>query len=82
VPAHTVDAMTLHLARRQHVNAADRLAQQAASCLHAVRQDLAHDRPAGAAARKAHDSIQALLEALAELRAVERMASYARKPAA
>ncbi len=77
-----VDALMIHSARRQHAAAADRIAARIANCVHAVRQDLANARPAGPAARQLAADAQALLEALAELRAVEKMAAWTRQPAA
>ena len=80
--AQPVDALMIHSARRQAAAAADKIAARAARCAHAVREDLAHARPAGPAARQLAADATALLEALAELRAVERMAAWTRQPAA
>lgn len=77
-----VDAMVLHAARRQHAAAADKIATRILHCASAVRQDLAAARPAGPAARQLAADAQALLEALAELRAVEKFAAWTRQPAA
>jgi hypothetical protein len=77
-----VDAMMIHSARRQHAAAADKLAQKAAACAHAVRLDLAHARPAGAAARQLLADAIALSEALARLAEADRFASWTRQPAA
>jgi len=77
-----VDALMIHAARRQHSAAADKIAARILNCAQAVREDLAHARPAGPAARQLAADTQALLEVLAELRAVERLASWARQPAA
>lgn len=75
-----VDPLTM--ARRQHAAAADKITARILNCAQAVRQDLAHGRPPGAAARQLYADTQLLLETLAELRTVERMASWSRKPAA
>ena len=77
-----VDALMIHSARRQHAAAADKLAQRAASCAQAVRVDLAHARPAQAAARQLLADAIALCEELAGLREVEKMAAWTRQPAA
>ena len=77
-----IDALMLHSARRQSVAAADKIATRILSCAQAVRKDLALARPAGPAARQLAADAQALLEALAELRAVEKFAAWTRKPAA
>ena len=82
MPAQPVDALMIHSARRQHAAAADKIAARIVNCAHAVRQDLAHSRPAGPAARQLAADAQQLLEALAELRAVERIAAWTRQPAA
>jgi hypothetical protein len=73
------DATMIHVARRQHANAADKIAQRVASCAHAVRLDLAHGRPAQAAARQLLTDAIALVEKLAELREAEK---WTRQPAA
>jgi hypothetical protein len=73
------DSAMNHFARRQHANAADKLAQRVASCAHAVRLDLAHGRPAQAAARQLLADAIALVEKLAELREAEK---WTRQPAA
>ena len=75
-------ASPLDSARRQHAAAADKLAQRVASCAHAVRLDLAHGRPAQAAARQLLTDAIALSEAVAGLREVEKLASWVRQPAA
>lgn len=80
--ASRIDGYSLDSARRQHAAAADRIAARVLNCAQAVRQDLAHARPAGPAARQLAADVQILLETLAELRAVERFAAWARKPAA
>ena len=77
-----VDPTTIHAARRHHSSAADKLAGRIVNLAQAVRQDLALGRPPGPAARQLHADATALIEALAELRAVERLASWARQPAA
>lgn len=82
IPAQPVDATMIHSARRQHTAAADRLAQRVASCAQAVRLDLAHNRPASAAARQLLADAIALLEQLAELREAEKFAAWTRQPAA
>jgi len=82
MPAQPVGALMIHSARRQHAAAADKIAARIVNCAHAVRQDLAHSRPAGPAARQLAADAQQLLEALAELRAVERIAAWTRQPAA
>lgn len=68
-----------HMARRQHSASADKLAQRVTSCAHAVRLDLAHGRPAQAAARQLLADAIALVEKLAELREAEK---WTRQPAA
>ena len=80
--AQPVDALMIHSARRQHAATADKIAARIVNCAQAVRQDLAHGRPAGPAARQLAADAQALLEALAELRAVEKIAAWTRQPAA
>ena len=82
VPAQPVDALMIHSARRQYSASADKIAARIVNCAQAVRQDLAHARPAGPAARQLAADAQALLEALAELRAVERLAAWTRQSAA
>ena len=82
LPAQPVDALMIHSARRQHTATADKIAARILNCAHAVRQDLAAARPAGPAARQLAADAQALLEALAELRAVEKFAAWTRQPAA
>ncbi len=84
IPAKSqpVDALMIHSARRQHSAAADKIAARIINCAQAVREDLAHARPAGPAARQLATDAQALLEALAELRAVEKFAAWTRQPAA
>ena len=82
MPAQSVDALMIHSARRQYATAADRITARILNCAQAVRQDLAHARPAGPAARQLAADAQALLEALAELRAVEKLAAWTRQPAA
>jgi hypothetical protein len=83
VPApQPVDALMIHSARRQAAAAADRIAARILNCAQTVRQDLAHARPAGPAARQVAADATALLEVLAELRAVEKMAAWTRQPAA
>ena len=77
-----VDPTTIHAARRQQTSAADKLASRIINLAQAVRQDLALGRPPGPAARQLHADATALLEALAELRAVEKLASWTRQPAA
>lgn len=80
--AQPIDGLMIHSAKRQHTATADKLAARALSCAQAVRQDLAHGRPAGPAARQLLADATALLEALAELRAVEKFAAWTRQPAA
>ena len=82
VSRQPVDALMIHSARRQHVNSADKLARQITACANEVRRNLANGRPAGPAARQLARDAQALLEALAELRAVEKIAAWTRQPAA
>ena len=82
MPALPIDPAMLDSARRQHAAAADRHAARIASCNHAVRQDLAHGRPPGAAARQLLAEAQALMETLAQMRTVERFAAQVRQPAA
>jgi hypothetical protein len=82
VPALPIDPAMIDSARRQHAAAADKHAARIASCTHAVRQDLAHGRPAGPAARQLLAEAQALQETLAQLRTVERFAAWTRQPAA
>jgi hypothetical protein len=77
-----IDATMLHSSRRQHAAAADKLAQRAESCARAVRLDLAHARPAQAAARQLLADAIALNEALAQGREVEKIAAWTRQPAA
>ena len=77
-----VDPTTIHAARRQQTSAADKLASRIINLAQAVRQDLALGRPPGPAARQLAADATALLEALAELRAVEKLASWTRQPAA
>jgi hypothetical protein len=76
------ESTMLHSARRQHVHSADKLASRIINLAQAVRQDLALGRPAGPASRQLLADSTALLEALAELRAVDRLASWTRQPAA
>lgn len=80
--AQSHDAMMIHAARRQYAASADKIAARVVNCAQVVRQDLAHGRPAGPAARQLAADAQALLEALAELRAVEKLAGWTRQPAA
>ena len=77
-----VDPTTIHAARRQQTSAADKLASRIINLAQAVRQDLALGRPPGPAARQLAADATSLLEALAELRAVEKLASWTRQPAA
>ena len=77
-----VDPTTIHAARRQQTSAADKLAARIINLAQAVRQDLALGRPPGPAARQLAADATSLLEALAELRAVEKLASWTRQPAA
>ena len=77
-----IDQMMIHAARRQHAAAADKIAARILNCAQAVRKDLALARPAGPAARQLAADAQALLEALAELRAMEKFATWTRQPAA
>jgi hypothetical protein len=77
-----IDALMIHSARRQHTGAADKIAARIINCANAVRQDLAAARPAAPAARQLAADVQALLETLAELRTVEKIAVWARQPAA
>ena len=77
-----VDNLMIDSLRRQHAATAQKLITRIASCNQAVRLDLAHNRPAGAAARQLQAEVQSLLDTLAELRTVERLAGWARKPAA
>ena len=77
-----VDQMMIQSSRRQYAASADKIAARIFNCAQAVREDLAHARPAGPAARQLAADAQALLEALAELRAVEKFASWTRQPAA
>ena len=79
---HSSDPLLLHSARRQHTAAADKLAARIVNLANAVRQDLALARPPGPAARQLSADATALLEALAELRVVEKFAAWTRKPAA
>lgn len=79
VPA---ESTMLHSARRQHAHAADKLAARIINLAQAVRQDLALGRPPGPAARQLSADATALLEALAELRAVDRLTAWTRQPAA
>ena len=72
----------IHAARRQYSASADKIAARIVNCAQAVRQDLALGRPAGPAARQLAADATALLEALAELRAVEKLAAWTRQPAA
>ncbi len=76
------DQAMIASSRRQHAAAVDKLAQRVASCAQAVRLDLAHARPAQAAARQLLTDAIALCEALARLREVEKMADWTRQPAA
>ena len=76
------DSTMIHIARRQHAASADKLAVRIANCTQAVRQDLAMGRPPGPAARQLLANATALLEALAELRTVEKLASWTRQTAA
>ena len=82
MPAQPVDSFMIHSARRQQLAAADKIAARIINLGHAVRQDLALARPAGPAARQLLADATALLEALAELRTVEKLASWTRQPAA
>ena len=82
VKRQPLDAMMIHAARRQHAAAADRIAARILNCAQAVRDDLSHARPAGPAARQLACDAQSLLEALAELRAMEKFAGWTRQPAA
>lgn len=77
-----IDPLMVSSARRQGTAAADKIAARILNCAQAVRQDLAHARPAGPAARQLAADATALLEALAELRAVEKFAAWTRQPAA
>ena len=77
-----VDPTTIHAARRQNTAAADKLAARIINLAQAVRQDLALGRPPGPAARQLSTDATALLEALAELRAVEKLASWTRSSSA
>ncbi len=78
----SLDETMIQSSKRQHAATVDKLAQRAASCANAVRLDLAHSRPAQAAARQLLADAMALCEALARLREVERMAAWTRQPAA
>ena len=80
--AQRVDQMMVQSSRRQYAASADKIAARVLNCAQAVREDLAHGRPAGPAARQLAADAQALLEALAELRAVEKFAGWTRQPAA
>jgi len=77
-----VDGLLIHSARRQHAGAADKIAARILNLARAVREDLAHGRPATAAARELDTQVTALLETLAELRTVEKFAAWARDAAA
>lgn len=77
-----IDQMLIHGARRQHAANADKIAARILNCAQAVRKDLSLARPAGPAARQLACDAQSLLEALAELRAVEKFAAWTRQPAA
>jgi hypothetical protein len=68
--------------KRQHTGASAKLAGQIIACAGAVREDLMHARPAGAAARQIAVLAGELLVELAKLAATERFAAWTREPAA
>lgn len=82
MPALPIDTLTIHTERKRHLLAADKITGRIASCNQAVRVDLAHGRPAGAAFRQLAAEVDALREILAGLRMIDKLTGVARQPAA
>lgn len=78
----SVDPMTIQSLRRQHLNAADKLAQRIINCATAVRMHIANGQPAGPAARQIGSDVMELVAELAKLGEDDKLMGWVRQPAA